>query len=146
MGTMIGTGATLAQGNIVAFELIGHNHPPHISVAHEFAQKFLGCVSISAALDHDFQHIAPAIDGAPEPMPLAADRDHDLIHMPFIGRLWPVTTDLGRHLRPETVHPGPDSLVADQYALHGAVIAAFGLVGQIWSAIIRPVTTLLCCR
>jgi len=38
-------------------------------------------------------------------MPLAADRDHDLMHMPFIGRLWPVTPDLGRHLRPETI-PG----------------------------------------
>ncbi len=78
MGTVIRTGATLAQGNVVAFELNGHNHPQHTTVAHGFAQKLLGCARISAALDQDFQHIAPAIDGAPEPMPLAADRDHDL--------------------------------------------------------------------
>lgn len=73
MGTVVGTGAILARGDVVALELVGHHHARHTPVAHEFSQEPLGGTRISPALDQDFQHIAPAVDGAPEPRPLARE-------------------------------------------------------------------------
>ena len=40
---------------------------------------------VSSTLDQDVENDAVLIDGAPEPVWLAGDRDDDLIHMPFVA-------------------------------------------------------------
>ena len=45
----------------------------------------LRSAGVSSTLDQDVENEAVLIDGAPEPVWLAGDRDDDLIHMPFIA-------------------------------------------------------------
>ena len=40
---------------------------------------------VSSTLDQDVENDTVLIDGAPEPVWLAGDRDYDFIHMPFIA-------------------------------------------------------------
>ena len=49
---------------------------------------------VSSALDQDVENEAILIDGAPEPVLLARDRNDDLIHMPFVAASGRTLTDL----------------------------------------------------
>ena len=53
----------------------------------EFAHQTLGGPLVATALDQNIKHEAILIDGAPEPVLLAADRNGDFIEMPFIAEL-----------------------------------------------------------
>jgi len=53
--------------------------------ANELAHKPLSSPPVTMALDQGVKHEAVLIDGAPEPVLLAADRDDDLIQMPFVA-------------------------------------------------------------
>src|ERR1700720_2731220 len=45
----------------------------------------LRSATVSSTLDQDVENDAVLIDGAPEPVWLASNRDDDLIHMPFVA-------------------------------------------------------------
>ena len=112
---MIGTAAIHAERDVVAPELVGHHDARLIPSAHQLAEKTSGSTGIAAFLDQDFQHITPVIEGTPQPMRLAADGDHHLVDMPFIACRRPIATDLRGDLRPNTIDPCRDRLVADRH-------------------------------
>lgn len=60
-----------------------------------FRIKLLGSFGTASALDKDVKDEILLINGAPEPMLLARDRDHNLIKVPFVtkpaGRTSPPT-------------------------------------------------------
>src|SRR5271157_576650 len=49
---------------------------------------------VSSALDQDVEHEAILIDGAPQPMLLARDRDNDFVQMPFVAASGRALADL----------------------------------------------------
>ena len=82
-------------------------------------QEAFGGLGIAACLDQDVEHVAGGIDRAPEPMLHAVDRDHNLIKMPLVVRLWPVTPDTSGKMRAETIDPKPDCFPAHNHATLG---------------------------
>jgi len=79
------------------------------------AEKTSGSTGIAAFLDQDFQHITPVIDGTLQAVQLTTDGDHHLVDMPLIACRRPIATDLRGDLRPKTIDPCPDRLVADRH-------------------------------
>src|SRR4051795_1991773 len=74
---------------------------------------------VAPALDHDIEHDAVLVDGAPEIMRLAGDLEDDFIHVPFVaGPGQPPPDDVGELLA-ELQTPLPDRLVADLDAAAG---------------------------
>ena len=57
------------------------------------AHQPLGSPLVTTALDQRIKHEAILIDGTPEPVLVAADRDDDLIQMPFVAKLGRATAD-----------------------------------------------------
>ena len=51
----------------------------------ELPHEPLRSATVSSTLDQDVENEAILIDGAPQPVLLAGDRDDDLIHMPFVA-------------------------------------------------------------
>jgi hypothetical protein len=65
------------------------------------------------ALNEGVQNEAVSIDGAPEPMLLAVDRDHDLVEMPLVAELRRAPTDLAGVYPSERLRPVPHGFMAD---------------------------------
>ena len=53
------------------------------------------------------------IDRAPQPMRLTFDPNDNLVEMPFVGRHWPVTPDIGSEPVAEAFRPVADCLVGN---------------------------------
>lgn len=70
-------------------------------------------MGISAALDENFQRVAPGVDSAPKPALLAADGDDHLVHVPFVGRVGAIPPDHASKLGPVSQAPHSDRLMAD---------------------------------
>jgi hypothetical protein len=65
-----------------------------------FPYEPLRSAVVSSTLDQDVENETILIDGAPEPVLFARDRDDDLIHMPFIAASRRALADLiGERLR-----------------------------------------------
>ncbi len=109
MGPMIGTAAIHAERDVIAPELVGHHDVRLTPSAHQLAEKTSGSTDIAAFLDQNIQHVAPVIDGTPQPVRLTADGDNHLVDMPFVTRRRSVALDLRGDLRPEPDRPIPGS-------------------------------------
>jgi hypothetical protein len=78
----------------------------------QLAHQAFGCLGIAAALHQNLQHKSVLIDGAPQPMFLASDRNDGLVEMPFIAELAARTsTDLVGEGASEFFRPQPDRLM-----------------------------------
>src|SRR5271165_4512758 len=60
----------------------------------ELLHEPLRSARVSSTLDQDVENEAILIDGAPQPVRLAGDRDHDFVHMPFVAASGRAPTDL----------------------------------------------------
>ena len=60
----------------------------------ELLHEPLRSARVSSTLDQDVENEAILIDGAPQPVRLAGDRDHDFIHMPFVAATGRAPADL----------------------------------------------------
>ena len=70
----------LALRGAVAFELVGDDDPWHVGQAlEELAEKLLRRVLVPAALHENIQDIAVLIDGPPQVMPFAMNREEYLV-------------------------------------------------------------------
>jgi hypothetical protein len=69
----------------------------------QLAKKLLGGLSIAAWLYQDIEHLAVLIDGAPQILQLAIDRQVDFIKMPAIPR--------ARRAGPQPLGVGPAKLL-----------------------------------
>ena len=114
--------AKIPEGRAVAAQLVGHKNPRHAPSFHQFLQKTLCSTGIPAALHQDFQHVTVGIDGSPEPVFLAAEGDHVLVEVPFVGRCRSVAPDFGGNLSPKTLAPDPDAFIRNDHAALGQQI------------------------
>src|ERR1700722_5680943 len=91
----------------------------------ELCHEPLRRAAVSAALDQDVEDKAILIDGAPEPMLLARDRDEDFVQMPFVAARGSPLADLISEPLAELLSPLAHGLVghanpAGQYLLDHA--------------------------
>src|SRR3984957_3808552 len=91
----------------------------------ELCHEPLRRAAVSAALDEDVEDKAILIDGAPEPMLLARDRDEDFVQMPFVAARGSPLADLISEPLAELLSPLAHGLVghanpAGQYLLDHA--------------------------
>ena len=104
----------------IGFELIGdHDARRSRRLLQKLVQKATRGRSISSALDQNVENEAILIDGAPEPMLLAADRDDDLVQVPLIaanGRTLPNAIGI---FAAEFLGPLTDGFVANADAAPG---------------------------
>jgi hypothetical protein len=75
----------LTSRGCVGAELVG-NHPPRPAalLLQQAPQQALGRLGVTPALDDLIEDISVLIDGPPEPVLLAGDRDHDLVEVPDV--------------------------------------------------------------
>lgn len=69
-------------------------------LSQQFAHEPAGGFSVATALNENVENEAVLIDGAPEPVFLAGDRDDDFVHMPFVASLWARRRMLDEKSRP----------------------------------------------
>jgi hypothetical protein len=81
-----------------------------MSLLHE---KLLRRVLVAAALHENIEYVTILIDGPPEIMPCAVDREKDLIQVPLVARLGAPATELIGIRLPELLAPLPDRFVGD---------------------------------
>lgn len=85
MGTMLNAGHDLPLRRTVGLELAGDHLARRTALSfQELSHQTLGSLGIAAALNQDVKVETILIDGAPEPMFLAGDRDHHLVEVPFV--------------------------------------------------------------
>lgn len=91
--------------------------PPHIqdSILHltfRLVVKPPRSCSVSAALNENVEDEAVLINGTPEPMFPATDRDHNLVQMPFIATRRSPKANAARIFPTEFLRPAANSFVA----------------------------------
>jgi hypothetical protein len=75
----------LAFGGSIALQFISDDHVWDVLESYaELPKKAFCRVCVPSALDEDIQHVAVLIDGSPQIMPLATDREKDLVQVPLI--------------------------------------------------------------
>ena len=99
----------LAVRHLVAGELVGDDHTPHVPQAlEEFAEELLGGQRVSARLHQDVKHIAVLVDRTPQVPLCAVDLHKHLIQVPLIAGAWAPPAQLVGVGLPELGTPGPD--------------------------------------
>jgi hypothetical protein len=68
------------------------------------------------------EHLAICVNGAPEPVFCAIDRDHNLVEMPLVRSTWPIASNTIGGMRAETIDPKPDCFPACNHATLGKQI------------------------
>ena len=86
-----------------------------------FSFRFPGFLylGIPVALYQDFQYKTILIDGAPQPVFPASDRNNSFIKVPLVTKAWRTPADLVGVVPPELFRPCADRLVCDDDALVG---------------------------
>lgn len=75
----------LSLCSVVRPKLVGDHHARRAALAlQQLAHQTLGRLGIATTLHQDLQDETVLIDGAPEPVLLAADRNDGLVEMPLV--------------------------------------------------------------
>ena len=91
---------------------VGHNPARRKAVfLKQLHHEFLSGLCIPSALDEEIEYLALVVDRPPEPVFIAADRNHHFIEVPMIARSRPRTADIRRDRWSELQEPPPDRLV-----------------------------------
>jgi hypothetical protein len=105
-------GQDLPLRRAIALELIGNDDPRDILTALEqLTEKLLRRLLIAAALHQNVEHVVVLVDGTPQVMALAIDRQEDFIQMPFVSRARPSVLQLIGVVLPKLQTPLADGLV-----------------------------------
>ncbi len=97
-----------ANGLDVAAQLVRYHEPWLTKLSDQSFAKPLGRICTSPDLNKDIKYVAVRVDGLTQPMLLAADRDENLVHVPFVVRLGTIAPDVGSKMRDETIDPKPN--------------------------------------
>ena len=107
----------LPMRHCVTAERVGDQHPKRRALPlEEFAEEPLGGLGVPAGLDQDVEDVAVLIDGPPQLLPTAVDRQEHLVEMPPVAGSGLAAAQPAGVLRPELGTPLPDRLVADDHA------------------------------
>jgi hypothetical protein len=109
---MLDTGQELPLGCPIALQPIRDHDSRGVPQAFEqLAEEFLGRCLIAMTLDQDVEDIPFLVNGAPEIVTLAMDREKDLIKMPLIAGSSTTAPELMRILLAELPAPLADGLI-----------------------------------
>jgi hypothetical protein len=98
-----------AFGSAITLQLLSNDHTGNVLESFEqLTEKALGGFLTAATLHKDIQHIAVLINGSPEVMLLAANREYHLVHMPFVATARATTSQLIGVSLPECEAPLPN--------------------------------------
>ena len=121
-------GQDLALRRAVALQLIRDDDPRYIPQALEqLAQELLRRLLIAPALDQDIEDVVVLIDGAPQVMAFAINRQKHFVQVPFVAWLGASTLQPIRVVLPKFQTPLADGFMGDvdtafaQQFLHVAV-------------------------
>jgi hypothetical protein len=82
---MFDTGQDLALGRTVAPQLIGNNDPRNVRQALEqLAEELLRRLLVTPALHQNIENVPVLVNGAPQVVAFAPDREEDLIEVPLV--------------------------------------------------------------
>lgn len=127
MRAMLDRRHDLTSGGGIGAEFVSDHAPGRTAVPFEKTpQQAPGHLGVAARL-HDFiEDIAVLVDGAPQPVLLAADGDHDLIEVPDVAAARLLAPEAAGVIPPEFHRPASHRLVGDddttfqQHLLHQA--------------------------
>ena len=71
----------------------------------KFHHQFCGDLCVSSALDQEVKHLAFIVDGSPQPVSTAVDRDYHLVEVPVVARPRPRAADVSGDGKPELEDP-----------------------------------------
>ena len=101
----------------VTAQLVGDQHPRRCALLlEEFAEEPLGGLGIPARSDQDVEDVAVPVDGPPQILPTAVDRQEHLVEVPLVGGPFPAAAQPADVFRSELGTPLPDRLVGDDHA------------------------------
>ena len=108
---MVDARAKGLERRAVAAKFVCDNNAWLAEMLEEFAKKPIRSLRITSRLDENVQNITVAVDGAPQPMFLAADHDNNFVEMPLVRRLRAVSPYCFAISATEFDDPGSDGLV-----------------------------------
>ena len=101
----------LAVRDLVAAQPVGDDDPRHVLQAlEEFAEELLGGQRVSAWLDQDVEDVAVLVDGPPQVVTTAGDRQEHLVEVPLVAGSGLAAAQAGRVHGSELGAPLPDRL------------------------------------
>ncbi len=104
----------------IAFQLVGDQPPRHATLPlQHFAEEAFGGFPITARLDENIDHVTILINGAPEILSFASDRDEDLVQVSRIAEATLPTLQATSVLRTKLEAPKPDRFVGNRDAALG---------------------------
>src|SRR5258708_24722982 len=75
-----------ASRRAITLQLIRDDHARNVLQPFEkLTEKSLGSILVASALHEDVEDIAVLVHCSPQVMPLATDREKDLVQMPFVA-------------------------------------------------------------
>jgi hypothetical protein len=112
--TMLDTGQQLLFRCALAPQLIGDQHTRDILTALEQrTEELLGGLLIPPTLHQDIQHVPVLINGAPHIVLLPSDGEEDLIEMPLVTSLCPLSVQQLGVVLAKCARPLPDRLIRE---------------------------------
>jgi hypothetical protein len=114
---MVHTGQDLTLGGAVALELIRDDDTRDVlAPLQQLPEESLRGFLVSPALHENIEDMAVLIHGPPEVVPLATDREEDLVQVPFIARPGTPPSELIGVLLAELPAPFADGLIRDDHS------------------------------
>ena len=95
--------------HLIASELVGDQHPRYPALlGQQLTEEPLGGLGIPARLDQDVEDVAVLVDGPPQILPTAVDRQEHLVEVPLVAGSGLAAAQAGRRRRSELGAPLPD--------------------------------------
>src|SRR5829696_9868119 len=111
---MTGSHPKLPASAPVGRQPVGHEHRRSIALLpQELAHQPQGCGFVPARLHEHVQDLALAVDGSPQPQPLASNHDRHLVEVPLGAWTRPKPAQVASESWPELESPAPNRLIGD---------------------------------
>ena len=91
--------------HLIASELVGDQHPSYPALlGQQLTEEPLGGLGIAARSDQDVEDVAVPVDGPPQILPTAVDRQEHLVEMPLVAGSGLAAAQAGRVDGSELAH------------------------------------------
>ena len=92
----------------IAAQFVGDDDPWFAKLGNQSLEKPLCCFGIPARLYKNIKNLSIRGDRAPQPVLLAADRNHDFVHVPLVVRPRAIPPDAICRVSAKAIDPQPD--------------------------------------
>ena len=116
VGPVLGLRCLTGNRFDLAAQFVGDDDPWRAELSNQPCQKALGGFCVAACLNQDVERVPIGIHRAPQPMFHTIDRDHNLVHVPFVVRTRPSTADTSGKMHAKPVDPKADGFATNDHA------------------------------